>query len=37
VIARAAFDAEAVRTRGKGDEIRVLSIDSGAHSRAPVR
>jgi putative acyl-CoA dehydrogenase len=34
VIARAAFDADAVRTRGKGDEIRVLPIDSGAHSRA---
>jgi putative acyl-CoA dehydrogenase len=37
VIERAAFDAEAVRTRGKGDELRVLPIDSGAHSRAPVR
>ncbi len=37
VIERAAFDAEAVRTRGKGDELRVLTIDAGAHSRAPVR
>jgi putative acyl-CoA dehydrogenase len=37
IIARAAFDAEAVRTRGKGDEIRVLPIDTGAHARAPVR
>jgi putative acyl-CoA dehydrogenase len=34
VIARAAFDADAVRTRGKGDEIRVLPIDKGAESRA---
>ena len=37
VIARAAFEYEAVRTRAKGDEIRLLPIDSGADSRAPVR
>jgi hypothetical protein len=36
VIERAAFDADSVRTRGKGDELRVLPIDSGAHSRARV-
>ncbi len=34
VIERAAFDADAVRTRGKGDEIRVLPIDNGAAARA---
>ncbi len=37
VIARAAFDFDAVRTRTKGDEVRLLPIDSGADSRAPVR
>ncbi len=37
VIARAAFDVDAVRTRAKGEEIRMLPIDSGADSRAPVR
>jgi putative acyl-CoA dehydrogenase len=37
VIARAGFDYESVRTRAKGDEIRILPIDSGADSRAPAR
>ncbi|HEY7610095.1 MAG TPA: acyl-CoA dehydrogenase family protein [Alphaproteobacteria bacterium] len=33
VIERAAFDFRAVRTRGEGEEVRVLPIDSGAHAR----
>jgi len=37
VVERAVFDADAVRTRAKGDEIRMLPIDSGADARAPVR
>jgi hypothetical protein len=36
VIERAAFDLEAVRTRGKGEEIRVLPIDSGAQARVRI-